>query len=90
MTGAALTLAGIALVGVLRPGGMWSGYSLKWRVGALLGVLILVDAARRRLGRSVSSLPPNLHCRRASPLLIGDNYLTASEEYTGSLVRGWH
>ncbi|GAA0276994.1 hypothetical protein [Halobacterium noricense] len=44
-TGAALSFVGLAVVvvGVLWPGGMWSGYPLRWRVVALLGAGISLD-----------------------------------------------
>jgi hypothetical protein len=46
-TGAALTLAGCALllVGVLWPGGIWSSYPLRWRVLALVAALVALDDA---------------------------------------------
>jgi len=46
-TGALLTLAGllVALVGIVRPGGMWSGYPLIWRGVALVGLYIAADDA---------------------------------------------
>ncbi|MDH5019024.1 hypothetical protein [Halobacterium rubrum] len=46
-TGALLTLAGllVALVGVVWPGGMWSGYPLVWRLVAFVGVLVGLDDA---------------------------------------------
>ena len=47
VTGALLTLAGllVVLIGILWPGGMWSGYPLKWRLVAFAGVLIAADDA---------------------------------------------
>ena len=47
VTGAALTLAGVtcALGGVLWPGGIWAAYPLRWRLVAVLGVLVALDDA---------------------------------------------
>lgn len=46
-TGAAMVLAGVtlALIGVVFPGGVWSGYPLKWRLLAFVGVYIMADDA---------------------------------------------
>ena len=47
VTGALLTLAGllVVLIGILWPGGMWSGYPLVWRAVAFLGLYIAADDA---------------------------------------------
>jgi hypothetical protein len=44
-TGAALALAGctLALAAVCWPGGMWTGYPLRWRLLAAGGVLVALD-----------------------------------------------
>jgi len=44
-TGAALALTGllVALVGVCWPGGVWAVYPLRWRLVALMGVLVAFD-----------------------------------------------
>jgi len=45
--GAVLTFAGLGLatLGVLYPGGVWSQYPLQWRLVALVGLLVALDDA---------------------------------------------
>lgn len=44
-TGAMLSLAGlfVALIGVCWPAGVWTAYPTRWRLVALLGVLVALD-----------------------------------------------